>query len=121
MFSPRRQTVPAEALEGESQGVKAVAEVLARNVEELARGVEVASIAGVQSQAVTLTAPLAGPLILAKATGAQALWMGRVREQAGESVMSAGVRWQPTRGGARIDEVGLPAGTYSVTFCWVSS
>lgn len=121
MYSPRRQVVPQEALEGETQGVKAIAEALARNVEELSRGVEVASSAGVQSQVVTVTAPLAGPIILAKATGAVAVWMGRARDQAGDSVLSAGVRWQPTRGGARIDEVGLSAGTYAVTFCWVSS
>ncbi len=122
MFSPRRDKVPLELLNDAPEWGRTVGETLNRNTEELARGVEVAQRAAVQTETVTVSVPLppARPLILTKAAGAFAVWVGRIQSQAGASVLAPPIRWSPTRYGPRIDEVSITAGVYVVVFCWVA-
>lgn len=120
-FSPRRQAVPQELLQGAPEWGRTVADVLNRNSEELARGVEVAQSSAARTLEVTVTLPLAQPLTLASAAGAKALWVGRAQTQAGEAVLAPAIAWHPSRAGAVLREVEADAGTYRLTLTWVTT
>ncbi len=118
-FSPRRIKLPAELLQGAPSWARALADVVDRNTEGMARGVEVAQSGSPGTQSGTVTTPLAQPLVLGQAVGASALWVGRCETQAGAPVLAPAVSWAPTRGGAKVLAVSGDAGTYRVTFAWV--
>ncbi len=121
LLSPMRRAVPATLLEQAPQWGRELIDFLGRTIEELSRGIEAAGAGRVKSKTLTISLPIEAtkPLILAEAVDAKALWLGRAQAQKGESVLTAGVRWSPTRGGAKIEEVGLPTGTYLVEVVWL--